>query len=150
MNEVKRFLGEGELKAISDAIRSAELRTSGEIRVSIRDRRAKKDRSLVIERLAWGEFEHLGMTRTKKRNGVLIFLLLRDRQLSIVADEGIHAKVEAGLWQRLVDQMVQRFQKKEYLGGLIHTVEEVGKVLAQHFPKLPDDVNELPDDVQVN
>lgn len=148
-NLVKRLLTQHDLKEIADAIVKAEQSTSGEIRVDVRQRRSRKERSANIEELARREFHHLGMTHTKERNGVLLFLLLEDRELYILADESIHKKIEARAWQEIADGMASRFSKREFREGLIDAVSAVGGILAQHFPRQPGDTNELRNEVRV-
>lgn len=140
-NRVTRIFSRDDLEEIVAVARAAEQQTSGEIRVSIRQRRARKERTVNIEHLAWREFQHLGMNRTKQRNGVLLFLLLEDRELYICADAGIHSKVDSGLWQMLADDLSMNFQKGRFREGLIQAVKAIGNVLAEHFPHRPDDVN---------
>jgi len=149
-NLVKQVLSKQDLNAIADAIARAEKQTSGEIRVALRQRRHRKERSLSVEELARREFHHLGMTKTKHRNGVLLFVLLEHRELFVLADDQIHGKVDAQTWQRIASSTASRFSKKEYRDGLIDAVTEVGGILAQHFPYEKGDRNELRNQVDVS
>jgi len=149
-NIVKKLFTQQDLKQISDAIADAERSTSGEIRLEIRQRRARKERRASVEQLARREFQKLGMARTKERNGVLLFLLLEDRELQILADDGVHQKVGGEPWQHIADAMISRFSKREFRDGLIEAVRSVGSLLAQHFPHKPDDTNELPNEVRLS
>ena len=79
-NHVKRLLAETDLHAIARYIAEQEKQTSGQIRVSIRQSRARNERGRSIEELARKEFHALGMAKTAERSGVLIFLLLEDRK----------------------------------------------------------------------
>jgi uncharacterized membrane protein len=148
-NLVKTLLTQQDLKEIADAIVKAEHLTSGEIRVEIRQRRSRRERSMSIEELARRQFHHLGMTQTKERNGVLLFLLLEDRELHILGDEGIHSKAGPETWQQIADGMISWFSKRKFREGLIEAVHEVGDLLAQHFPRRPDDTNELANEVRI-
>ncbi len=148
-NLVKKLFSDQDLHTISSAIGEVEKTTSGEIRVDIRQRRTRKEKKLSLEHIAQKEFHHLGMTKTKHHTGVLIFLLLEDREFHILADEGIHSKVNSDTWQKIADSMSAKFAKGEFKEGVIEGVRSVGKVLATHFPRTPDDINELPDEVRV-
>ena len=142
-------LTETELKQIADAISDAERNTSGEIRVSIRKRRALKERKLSLHELAVRHFYQLGMDRTKEKTGVLIFLSLSDRSFQIIADEGIHKRVDDGHWDRLAASLTTHFKEKRFCQGLCETVKEIGTTLAREFPRKAGDTNELPNDVSI-
>jgi uncharacterized membrane protein len=149
-NLVKKMFVDEDLKAIASAIGEAEQTTIGEIRVSIRQKRKWTERTLTLEALARKEFQHLGMMHTKQRTGVLIFLLLSDKQFHIFADEGIHGRVETGTWEKIAKQISEHFSQKNFRHGIVHGVKEVGAVLAQHFPTTANDKNELSNEVHVS
>jgi uncharacterized membrane protein len=90
-------------------------------------------------------FVSLGMERTAQRNGVLIYLAVNDHRLAIVGDEGVHARVGDGYWERIRDFMVERLRAGRPAEAVLGAVDEVGRVLAQYFPPRRDDVDELPD-----
>ena len=147
---VKSFLSKHDLREIAQAIADAEKRTSGEIRVSVRQKRSKKEIGLTVEQLARHEFAHLGMMKTKERTGILIFILLDGREFHILADEHINQKMEPGSWQKVADSMAVSFSKKEFREGLITAVRTVGDHLATHFPAKPGDKNELSNEVKIS
>lgn len=125
------------------AIAAAEQRTSGEIRVVI-------SRTTVDEPVAAAErhFERLGMTRTADRNGVLILFCPRSRAFAVIGDRGIHEKCGQGFWHELTEVMTRQFKAGDFTGGLVLAIERAGSLLAVHFPRRPDDRNELPDTVE--
>lgn len=149
-NLVKRFLSKQDLKDIADAISAAEQHTSGEIRVAVRQKRAKKEKDMTVEQLARHEFVHLGMARTDNRTGILIFILLDSREFYILADEHIHKKVAEGTWHTIAAAMSSHFTKKEFRHGVLAAVRSVGDQLAEHFPAKPGGKNELPNNVVVS
>lgn len=149
-NLVKQFLPAPDLKAIADAIAEAEKHTSGEIRVAIRQKRSRKEKLLSVEELARREFVHLGMSRTKERTGVLIFILLDARQFHILADEHINQKVEPKTWDKIAEAMSSSFARKEFRAGLETAVRSVAEHLSKHFPAKPGDKNELPNEVEIS
>ena len=92
-------------------------------------------------------FAHLRVWDTQHNSGVLIYVLLADHAIEIVADRGIAAKVDAAQWQSICTQIQKRFAAGEFLQGAIDSVTAVSDVLALHFPRNADsaDANELPD-----
>ena len=127
---------------IRQAIMNAELDTSGEIRVHI-ENACKGD---VLDRAAY-VFHKLGMTKTARRNGVLIYLAVRSRKFAIIGDKGINQVVPADFWDTTRHKMLEFFRKDEFYTGLVHAISESGKHLKQFFPHKVDDVNELPDEI---
>ena len=124
------------------AIAAAEKATSGEIRVHV-TRRKPKD----LESRAQRRFHLLGMANTRQRNGVLLYVAPRARRFRVLGDTAIHEKVGEAFWTAVAAEIEQRFGKGEFTEGVIAAVERVGEALAAHFPRLPDDVNELPDTI---
>ncbi len=127
---------------IREAIEKAEAETSGEIRVSVAPFFWGS-----VHRAARGAFSRLGMTRTKERNGVLIFVVPSRRRFVVLGDEGIHNHVGQDFWEGVAQAMSSKFREADFTGGLVHGIEETGRRLKTHFPHRADDVDELPDDV---
>ena len=125
------------------AIRHAEHGTSGEIRVFI-SRKPAPDAVAAAQR----QFERLGMTKTRERNGVLFFLAPRSRTFAIVGDQAIHAHCGEGFWKKLASEMTEDFRQAQFTRGLVQGITRAGELLAEHFPRQPDDKNELPDSVE--
>ncbi len=137
------------LKALDDAritetIRLAEERTSGEMRVFISSRRMPG--KPVLERAA-AQFHQSGMAATRERNGVLIYLVPEIQQFAIFGDAGIHEKCGDGFWSEIADRLRRKMKAGEFSESIIEAVTAVGEALATHFPRRPDDRNELPDAV---
>lgn len=144
---VNRAFPSGTLISIDRAIKASEAAHVGEIRFAV-------EGALDIAPLFKGQsararaidvFSHLRIWDTEQNNGVLIYLLLADRTVEIVADRGIHAKVGSQEWERICHRMENDFQKADYEGGLIRGIQEVTNHLVIHFPFVGDDRNELPD-----
>lgn len=125
------------------AIAEAEGRTSGEIRVLVAKKKA--DDPVTTAR---AHFERLGMTRTHRRNGVLIFLAPASHTFAIIGDTGIHERCGPIFWEEVARSMEQRFKAGDFTGGLGEGIRRAGDLLAQHFPRQPDDRNELPDTLE--
>lgn len=149
MSRVKDIFTKDELKKISEKITEIEKRTSGEVRVSIREKRSLMEKKLTLFDMALREFYRLGMDKTRDQTGVLVYILLSEKQLQIIADKGINEKVENETWQKIADKIAERFKEGKYLDGVIEGLDEIEKILVQHFPIKPDDRNELSNEVEV-
>ncbi len=127
---------------IVNAVKQAELNTSGEIRIHIED----KCKGNVLDRAA-DVFAMLKMQKTEQRNGVLFYLALADKQFAILGDAGINAVVPENFWESIKEAMLAHFKNGGFADGLVTGVEMAGEKLKQHFPYQSDDVNELPNDI---
>jgi len=141
---VTAFLSEEDLASIARAVRQAETRTSAEVRVHL-DHTCGGD----ALRRAIKVFERLGMHRTAEHNGVLIYISVSDHKLAVIGDAGIHERVGEAYWRGLVDAVRDQLRQRRSREGLLQAIAEVGEALGRHFPRRPDDVNELPDDVSI-
>ena len=126
-----------------EAIREAESKTSGQIRVFIQ--RGKSDVDPLIA--AQKKFHRLGMHKTPERNAILIFVAPRAHKFAVLGDRGIHEKCGEDYWQRIVDLMRDHFRSERFTDAIVDAVGDIGEVLARHFPKTFDDANELPDQI---
>lgn len=134
-----------DLPRIERALKEAEQRTSGEIRVSVAPFFWGN-----VRKAAERAFEHLGMTATRERNGVLFFVVPSRHQFVVLGDAGIHARVGQSFWEDVARAVSERFHAGDFTGGLENGIRVVGEQLATHFPHAgPTDVNELPDTVHV-
>ena len=138
----KDFFAKKEKERIVEAIRAAEKQTSAEIRVYLEN--GSKEDSMSRARKV---FEKLGMTRTKHRNGVLIYFSPKDRVFVILGDRGIHDKVGQSFWQEMMTKTESLFSKNDFTGGLETLIAQVGARLKEFFPHEARDINELPDEV---
>ncbi|HCM59369.1 MAG TPA: hypothetical protein DIS74_03155 [Bacteroidales bacterium] len=134
------FFTPEQQETIIRAIAEAEHATSGEIRVHI-ETSCKVN---VLDEAAW-LFRKVGMHKTADRNGVLIYLALKERNFAIIGDSGINAVVPPGFWDAIRDHMQQKFSEGLYADGLADGVRMAGEKLREHFPRSKDDVNELTD-----
>jgi uncharacterized membrane protein len=139
----KEFLSKLEHEQIVQAIREAESKTSGQIRVYIQ--RGKVDVDPLIA--AQKQFHRLGMHKTPERNAVLIFVAPRAHKFAVVGDQAIHEKCGEQFWQRLVDAMREHFRNEKFSHAIVEAIEEAGKALASHFPRTSTSSGQLPDDV---
>jgi len=140
----KEFFTDEEKQSIVDAVRVAEQRTSGEVRVFVESHCRYVnaiDRAVEI-------FENLQMQRTELRNATLVYVAIKDRQLAVFGDEGIHQKVGNEYWANEVVKMINAFNRDNIAEGIRQCVLNIGEALAMHFPyDRGTDKNELPDDI---
>jgi uncharacterized membrane protein len=139
----KEFLSRLEHDRIVQAIRDAESRTSGEIRVFVQRGKLSVDPLIVAQK----KFQRLGMHKTRERNAVLIFVAPRAHKFAVVGDKAIHEKCGEHFWQNVVGGMRVHFQKEKFSQALTEAINEVGRVLAAHFPRTRANANELPDEI---
>lgn len=136
------FFTKEQKKQITDAIKDAELNTSGEIRLHV-EKRCKVD---ALDRAAY-IFDKLKMHKTEKRNGVLFYLAIDNRKFAILGDAGINAVTPENFWDEIKDTVLGYFKEGKYADGLAKGIRMAGEALKEHFPYQTDDVNELSDDI---
>lgn len=136
------FLTDQEVALIEAAIKEAETKTSGEIRVHI-DAHCQHN---VLDRAA-NLFGSLGMHKTERRNGVLFYLAWKDHKFAVIGDAGINAVVPGDFWDQIKIRMQHKFRGGHFASGLSEGIRMAGDALKKHFPWEADDVNELPDKV---
>ena len=144
--QTSAFLKTLDNERIVAAIRSAEEKSLGEIRVHVTDRKTLKT---DVEAAARAQFEKLEMTRTELRNGVLIYVAPQSQSFAVIGDKGIHDCCGEGFWKGIATAMEADFAAGHFTEGIVKGVAEAGRALAENFPR-PDahrDVNELADDV---
>ena len=142
MSNAITILNRDEDHRVVEAIRQAELNTSGEIKVHI-ENRCKGD----VEERSLFVFDKLKLNETKLRNGVLIYLAVRDYKFAILGDEGINNVVEDGFWNDVKDLMQAHFKEGRFAEGLEAGIQRCGEKLKVFFPYQSDDVNEIPDEI---
>ena len=142
MSNAITILNREEDQRVVEAIRQAERNTSGEIKVHIENRCKGnvEQRSLFI-------FDKLKLNETQLRNGVLIYLAIKDHKFAILGDKGINDVVENGFWNDVKDLMLNQFKEGHFAEGLEQGIMRCGEKLKAYFPYQSDDINEIPDDI---
>jgi len=144
---VRRAFPLRTLDAIERAIRAAETRHDGQIRFAV-------EAALDLTPLLAGQtareravevFSRLRVWDTEHNNGVLIYLLLADRDVEIVADRGIHARLGTETWEAICREMEAAFRDGQFEAGVLAGIHAVGEHLARHFPPRSGKPNEMPD-----
>ena len=144
---VRHVFPHSTLEAIERAIREIETQCDGQIRFSV-------EAALDLAPLLAGQsareravevFSHLRIWDTEHNNGVLIYLLLADRDVEIVADRGVHAKVGKEVWESICLEMEAAFREGKFEEGALTGIRSIGRHLVHHYPCAGEKVNELPD-----
>ena len=138
----KDFFTASQQEAIQASIATAELNTSGEIRLHV-DGKCPGDPVAKAIKV----FEKLKMHETELRNGVLIYVAIKDKKLAIVGDKGINEAVSDDFWDAIKNDLVFRFKEGKYTEGLVEGIHASGEQLKAHFPYQSDDTNELSNDI---
>lgn len=133
-----------ENERIVAAIRNAEKRTSGEVRVYIEPKNPLVD---PLERAAL-IFTKLEMDETDHRNAVLLYIATKHKELALYGDKGIHEQVGTAYWQNEVKEMLQNFKENHLVDGIVNCITHIGETLHEKFPYIStEDKNELPDEI---
>ncbi len=148
-DDARRALGPVALERIEQRVRASEAAHSGEIRVCVEAGLPLGYlwRNVDAHDRALSLFGKLRVWDTEHNNGVLIYLLLADHRIEIVADRGLTRHVDAAGWQAIVDGMGAAFRERRFEDGLHAAIDAVDAVLREHFPVAPGggNPNELPD-----
>ncbi|NJX16797.1 TPM domain-containing protein [Tamlana crocina] len=142
MSTIEDFLTPEDEQDIVEAIRLAELNTSGEIRVHIE----KTDNGDATHRVL-EVFHMLKMDNTQLKNGVLIYVAVDDKHFVIYGDEGINKVVGNDFWESTKNIIQSHFKKGHFKQGLIDGILKSGEQLKKYFPYQDSDINELPNDI---
>lgn len=148
--DTRRAIPPALVEQLTRRVAASEKRHSGEVRIYVEAglplsylwREAKaRERAIAM-------FGKLRVWDTEQNNGVLIYLLLAEHAIEIVADRGLAQKVDPGTWQAIVRHMRESFRRGRFEDGLTQALEEVSALLVEHFPLAPGaaDQNELPDE----
>ena len=147
--DVRRLLGDGAIERLHARVAASEARHSGEIRLCVeaglpfsylRSRATPRERAVAM-------FGKLRVWDTEHDNGVLIYLLLAEHAIEIVADRGLNRHVDAAEWDRIAGTMRDAFKAGQFEAGLNQAIDAVDALLTQHFALTSDapNPNELPD-----
>jgi len=140
----KPFFSHEENEQIVHFIQQAEQQTSGEIRLFVEGHCKYVD---ALDR-AVEIFRNLEMEKTELRNAVLFYVAIKDKQLAIFADKGIHEAAGDQYWKNTVKEILSVFSKDSVVAGITTSIHKIGQALKDHFPYDKDvDKNELPDEI---
>jgi uncharacterized membrane protein len=143
----RRAFPRSTLEVITHAIQVSEGAHAGQIRFAVEGAlhggplyhgQSARERAIDV-------FSHLRMWDTEHRNGVLIYLLLADRAVEIVADRGVHSRVGSNEWESICRQMEQSFKAGHFEQGVVTGIQAITQHLREHYPIYSDELRELPD-----
>ena len=140
--KIQRQLPEGWRDIVSASVSDAEESTSAEIKVIVLNHCW-----IDIREKARKLFLKYGLFKTQRRNAVMILLVLANHEFLVYGDKGIHEKVTDEFWLHVRDEMQARFREGKLVEGVCEGVKQVGEKLADFFPRMDDDQNELSDEV---
>src|SRR3974390_325090 len=134
--KTRKFLAQLQHNEMVAAIREAEQKTSGEIRVFV-------SRKPVLDPLteAQSHFLEMHMDKTRERNGVLIFVAPHSHKFAVVGDTAVHERCGEQFWNQLTAEMSQHFRDSHFTRGIVLGVRQDGALLAPHFPPPPGNEN---------
>ncbi|VCJ27941.1 TPM domain-containing protein [Burkholderia pseudomallei] len=144
---VRRVFPRATLTAIGQAIKACDAGHVGEVCFAVEGAlhsahlfrgQSARDRAIEV-------FSQLRIWDTEYNNGVLIYVLLADRAVEIVADRGVHAKVGSQEWQAICHEMETAFRRGAYCDGAVKGIEAVAAHLKKHYPMIGPSRDELPD-----
>lgn len=142
--KIKSFLSQVEHARIVAAIQKAEANSRGEIRIHVSHRKVADAQAAAAL-----QFEKLGMSATRERNGVMLFIAPVSQRFAVIGDSGIHGKCGEAFWSEVTREMAEAFREGRFSDGIATAVGRVGDALATHFPRVSDrpDADELPNEV---
>ena len=146
---IYKYLSEEELKTISAKISEIEKTTSGELVITIKEKRGWLEKTKTVRTLAEKEFVDAKIGKTKGSTGILIFMLFNAKEFCILADRKINELVEQSVWDEISNSMSLDFKQENFCEGILKGVEQAGKILSTHFPIQLGDVNELSNEVRI-
>ena len=146
---IYKYLSDENLKSISAKIEKIEKLTSGELVITIKEKRGWLEKSKSVRKLAEKEFFEAKIGRTKDATGILLFMIFNAKEFCILADKHINEKVEESVWDEIANNISQHFRQNKFCDGLLDAIEQTGKILASHFPIQPNDINELSNEVRL-
>lgn len=139
---MSNFFSNQESDILVGQIAGIEQNTIGELRIHVEDLCDQDPYQRAVE-----VFNKLEMYKTVSKSGILIYLATEDKKLAIIGDKGIHDKVGTDYWTKIVVEVKQLFNQKSVFDGVNYGVEQVGKVLIEHFPEHNKPVNELSNEI---
>lgn len=140
----KDFFTDEERQQLVDAIQKAEHQTSGEVRIFVESKCRYVDALDRAQEIFFG----LKMQETELRNATLIYIAIKDKQVAVYGDNGIHEKVGEKYWSDEIGKMMLHFKNEKLVDGICQGVHDLGQALKYYFPYNSDtDKNELPDEI---
>lgn len=147
---IYNFFSDDELLRISNKIKEAEKNTSAEIVVVIKEKRKLFENNKTIRELSEDEFIRACIGNTSEKTGILIFILLSEKQFYILADKKISDKISQPTFDTIANEMSNQFKSGKFSTGIINCIDTLSELLTQNFPIKPNDIDELSNKVVIN
>lgn len=149
---IGNFLSREEIEKVNSAVKNAEKKTAGEIKIVVVQKSTEGDLPLdqTIEKVrerARKEFFELGLDHTRDNTGVIILISLDERQVVVFGGQAIYEKIEAGEWIEHVRVIIDGIKSGAPAVGIIEAVKQIGELLAEHLPIKPDDIDEISNEI---
>ena len=142
--KTKPFFNDAEKLRMVDAIRQAELNTSGEMRVYVESKNPYVNPIMRAKEV----FYDLRMDKTADSNAVLLYIAMKHKEIALFADEGIYTLCGKEYWNNTVKTLIKNFEKSDMVLGIEECIHHVGEALKEKFPhQAAHDKNELPDEI---
>lgn len=142
MESAQKFFSEQEQEELVKTIKDLELKTTAEMRIHPENYCLSEPLNRAAEL-----FEELGMSETAEKNGVLLYIAVKDHKFAIIGDSGIDQKVSNDFWQNVAHELTEAFKRNDFFGGTRSAISQVGKELSRFYPYQKGDENELPDEL---
>ena len=145
---MRRALSAADLRELGNAIQASEASHRGELRFAVEGALdvGQLWSGMTARERAVDLFSSLRIWDTAENNGVLIYLLLADRQVEIIADRGIHQKTGPEVWAAICSSMQKSFQRGDFRGGLLDGLRDVSAILDRDYPADGKNPDELPNE----
>jgi uncharacterized membrane protein len=128
--KIRHFLSKIDEKAVVNALREAEPKSSGHIRVFVSHHKIEDPVAAATKR-----FSHLNLDRTRHRNAVLIFVAPKTHKFAIIGDTAVHEKCGEEFWTKVAGEMSEYFKQDKLTEAITHGTAKAGELLGEHFPK---------------
>jgi len=142
-----QILNNNEIKEITDKILFIESNSSAEIKIIILKRKSFWDRKKTAFDIAVKEFKKNKLYKTKDRTGILLLIILKEKEIALIGDSGIHSKVSKEFWDKIVNNVIEKFRVNNFKDGILLALDELATPLFTYFPIKPDDTNEISNDL---
>lgn len=141
MSNYKELFNDNEIKSIEESIKLIESKTTGRIKIYIGTKISGKPLNLTRK-----IFEKIGLKQLKNRNGILLYIAVKDKKLVIFADDGINDKVGDAFWEIVKDAMIEKFKNGQFELGVIGGVNLIGEKLIEKFPSENEEISGVIDE----
>lgn len=151
-NWINKYFTGDQLKDIQSALDKVERTTTGEILLSLHDKRSWLEKLYSQHEFAIKDFKLLGVANTKERTGLLIHIVFHEHYYDIIADEGLFTKISDDKWIEMEAALKKDFQSGDYFTGIMALIIKIEDILCREFPTRADSENddEISAEIKIN